>query len=805
MGKVKVPSSKRSTNPTQLLRYDPIKVEVYSQMGLLSDQVSQRLDLGLSNSQSPVSSRSIANIIRANTLTVFNGVIVVALVLVLWTGNLEDALFGIPAVINVFLGIVQELRSKFLLDRLSLVYKNEVLVKRDGRIVVDVLLLTTTDLVVDESTISGESELLPKFEGEELLSGCLVLSGSATARAIRVGAESFSGHLDREAKRYQVVNSEIRRAINKVIFVITCLLLPLSVVVALGQISAFGGLQVIIESAQTNQLLLSVVGSIVPMVPQGLVLLASISFAIAAIRLARHNVLAQELPAVETLARVDVVCLDKTGTLTTGAMHRHSLDIVGVGKPSELNIEDVLGFFANSPDANKTARALGNGQNQGSSLSVVREVSFNSVQGYSAKTFLSNPDEAETWVIGAPETVIDPNSYPEQLEHARWMALKGFRVVAVATGDLVNEDKPLDTSVLVPRAIISLSEEIRADAKSTVDYLIKQGVSIRIISGDHPLTVAGIASQIGLEDIVKPDVTNVVDGSALPENLEELSEILEDKYVFGRIKPDQKQLMIQALQMKKHVVAMTGDGVNDVLALKQADLGIAMGNGSAATKAVAKLVLTNNEFSCVPNVISEGRKIIANMERVAALFLTKTVWAMLIAVVFGLLSIKLAYTPKQITVMDLYIIGIPSFALAVLPNQQLYKPGFLKRTLLFSLPAGLIIGLAVIIQRQLLDQAITTASLQTNHILLLSIAGVWIVNILSRPINALRLAIVSLCFVIFVTIFTAPWLSSLVGLTRLDLQECSITFAIGIASCIALELLGRFTLLRRSAPGWSKF
>ena len=801
-------------------KLSPLDEKTYLANGLNVTEVSQRLALGLANTQKSVSSRSISHILRSNLLTLFNAVVGLAFAILLIIGKWQDALFGIPVIINIAVGIGQEIRSKLALDRLSLITAPLARVRRDGKsqelaieaivvddllelkagdqIVADAVILQSANLSVDESLVSGEAEPVSKVSGQDLISGSLVISGTALARVSRVGLETFSGKMTLEARRYSLANSEIRLALNRIILWISILLLPLAVIVSFGQIAAFGGWDKFSSGETRTDVLVSAIASIVSMVPQGLVLIASITFALAAIRLAKRDVLVQELPAVETLARVDVVCFDKTGTLTKSELTVQDLLLVESPQSTEFDSKVVLSHFGYDSDANQTVKALRTRLDQVQMRNYKKKVVFESSKRWSGFSFGTSIGQTESWILGAPEVLLDKAKFPEAVTKAEQLAFQGLRVLALcSTNEEIDSEEKLPSN-LVPRMLISLTEAIREESKQTLNYFAEQGVSIRIISGDSPLTVASIARNCGLEQFGKEDQTEAFDASQLPENEDELAELLERQYVFGRVRPEQKQRMVAALQSRGHVVAMTGDGVNDALALKQADLGIAMGSGGPATKAIAKLVIVGGDFAAVPKIVAEGRRVIANLERVSSLFLTKTVWAMLLAIGFGLLSWKFAFVPRQITAMDIFIIGLPSFALALLPNSARYQAGFLKRTLKLSISIGLVIALAIYSLLSILITLNPNAqdserSLQTSVILLLSIASLWLVNVLSRPLKSIRGFIVLGCYLVFIAIFVISPLSNFFGFLSPQPLELVWSLALGFVSCAAIELLYRFT------------
>ncbi len=793
----------------------------YLASGLSKTEHELRVSLGLVNSQEFVSSRSLAHILRSNILTLFNAVVGSAFIVLLVIGKWQDALFGIPVLVNILVGIGQELRSKRALDRLSLLSTPSARVRRSGKsveiglaevvvddlleikagdqLVADAKIVQAQALAVDESLLSGEAEPIGKSVDDVLISGSVVISGSALAQVSRVGIETYSGRMSAEARRYSLVNSEIRAALNRIILVISVLLLPVTIVISLGQIQALGGWQNFVSGASTANVLVGSIASVVSMVPQGLVLITSIAFALAAIKLARRKVLIQELPAVETLARVDVICFDKTGTLTKGELTLRDLEVFQRESETQLNWESVLAHFAYATAANPTAAVLREKFPTPTELKELQKIEFDSSKKWSAYSFVTDEGNAESWVLGAPELLIDQSRFPDEFIRSQALASQGLRVLALlssSSAELKEEKLPAD---LTPRVLVSIVEQIREDAIDTLKYFAEQNVSIRIISGDNPLTVAGIARAAGLSEFGKLGQKEAIDGSSLPTELSSLAEIMESNYIFGRVKPEQKRDMIRALQSKGHVVAMSGDGVNDALAIKQADLGIAMGSGSAASRAISRLVLLDGKFSSLASVVAEGRKVIANIELVARLFLTKTVWAMLLAIVFGLLAWRTAYLPRQITALDVFIIGIPSFALALLPNRTRYSPGFLRRTLSFAIPAGILIALSVVIvsfQLRIfeLQTSRQLAELQTHVVLILAITGLWIVTTLSRPLDRTKLAILSLCYTIFGLTFAVPEIAGFFGFVSLELGHLAISVLVGLVISAVIELVQQKTV-----------
>ena len=625
--------------------------------GLSASEVQSRVALGQTNSQEFGKSRSIITILRANLLTLFNAVVGGSFLALLILGYWQDALFGIAVITNILIGVIQEYRSKRILDRLTILSKSPVQVRRAGvsslipieevviddlielkagdQLAADVVVMGTKGLELDESPLTGEAEPVSKNVSDELLSGSIVTGGSALVKVIRVGAQTYSSKLVSEARAFSKVSSEIRRALEKVIVWISWALGPVVLIVVYGQLQA---------TSIWEEAVVSSVASVISMVPQGLVLIVSIAFAIAATRLAKRKVLLQELAAVEGLARVDVVCIDKTGTLTGAAL---VLDqVIELDNQNYPEWKAVLGEFAYLPTANATAKALQD-KFPNQSLSITAEVEFSS-----ATKFSSLEIAGKSWLLGAPEVITKDE---QVLNRVSDLAQQGLRTLLLA----------IDDSRVSPLVILTFKEELRPEAKATLEYLRSEGVQVKVLSGDHPQTVAGVARAVGLDFDGEG-----IDARQLSNDLGSLATALELHSVFGRVTPDQKKLMVQALKQQGHVVAMIGDGVNDALALKESDLGIAMGSGSAATRAVANLVLLDNRFASLPEIVSEGRRVIANVERLARLFLTKTTWAMILAIAFGLTFWEFPFLPRQLSAIDGFTIGIPAFLLAFLPNNQ---------------------------------------------------------------------------------------------------------------------------------------
>jgi cation-transporting ATPase E len=508
------------------------------------------------------------------------------------------------------------------------------------------------------------------------------------------------------------------------------------------------------------------------MVPQGLVLLTSIAFGVAAVTLARRKLLVQELPAVEGLARVDVVCFDKTGTLTDGSIVFERVEPLD----GEAPVEAALGALADQPEPNATLAAIGAALPAPQGWRRVAEVPFSSARKWSAASF----EGRGSWVLGAPEMVAAAGS-PE-VERATALAADGHRVLLLS-----HSERPLDPeAAALPEdlhgvALVLLAERLRPDAAETLAYFAAQGVTLKVISGDSPATVGAVAARAGMPNAERP-----VDARELPEDLDQLADVLERSSVFGRVAPHQKQAMVRALQARGHTVAMTGDGVNDTLSLKTADIGVAIGSGAAATRAVAQLVLLDGRFATLPGVVAEGRRVTANIERVANLFVTKTVWATLISVAIGIAALPFPFLPRQLTVIDTLTIGIPAFFIALAPNTRRFVPGFVDRVLRFTIPAGAIIaaaGLAAFLiargQDLPLDQQRTAATLA------ILIDSLCVLTVLALPLTWRRILLVGAMIAGFALLFPLAWVRDFYALA-IPHETLAATLAVAAAGIAAL-------------------
>lgn len=787
--------------------------------GLTAKEALSRTRAGLDNRVADDSSRSLWRILRVNVFTLFNAIVLGGFLLLVLLGQWRDALFGSAAITNSVIGVVQEYRAKRLLDRLAIlnasgarvlrdgtvqeiliedVVQDDVLIVRAGdQIAADAVMIDCDCLEVDESLLTGESEPAEKESGAEILSGSIVVAGHGRARVVRVGETSYSSRITLEAKRFRMFNSEIRNSLNRVLRWITWALLPITLIVVNGQMQAYGGWEHALSSGIWKTAVVGVVASIIAMVPLGLVLISSVAFALGGIRLARMHVLVQELPALEGLARVDVLCVDKTGTLTDGAMVFDAIH--GTDEAPVAGWRETLGWFGADPHANTTARCLTAEFPDSSGLDPVSSMPFSSERKWSAVSFGADSVAAGTWVMGAPDFVLAPGSVEtdQSLRLATDLAAAGLRTLVLAHSA---EVLPTDGSVpddLVPVTLVTFRERVRADAAQTLAYFRKEGVEIRVLSGDDPLTVAAVAREVGLH------VDGGYDARGLPEDLDELGEVMADNVVFGRVTPYQKRDIVRALQRRGHVVAMTGDGVNDALAMKEADIGIAMDTAAAATKAVSRLVLLDGRFDRLPSVVAEGRRVIANIERLAMLFLTKVVYIAVLSVVFGAFLWGFPFLPRQLSVTDGLTIGIPSLFLALMPNSSRYVPGFMKRSLSFAVPAGVIIAAALIVVSVFAQSAPAyAASAQTSLLITLALVGLWALVTLSRPFNLWRVLIIAAMFAGLALVLAVPIVRDFFGVPWPPPELLGFCLIASLVGCVCIEILYRMngSTRRRGLP-----
>jgi cation-transporting ATPase E len=711
--------------------------------GLSAVEVASRVAAGHSNVVSTKSGRTVYQIVRANVFTRFNAILGSLFVVIVIVGPPQDGLFGLVLLINTTVGVAQELRARRVLDRLAILNAPEVHVMRGGglselaledvviddivelrpgdQVVADAVIVISRNLEVDESPLSGESQPIDKHELDTVLSGSVVIAGTATVKVTAVGDGSFAQQIQSDARRFSLATSELQNGINRILRMITWVMIPASVLLVTSQVVRSG--QSIDQTARAT------VAGVGAMVPEGLVLLTTIAFALGALRLAQRRVLVQELAAIEGLARVDVVCVDKTGTLTEPL-----IELFEVVTFMDEQLDEVLGAMAGAdPSPNATMRAA-SVLPEPADWSVNDAVPFSSERKWSAFDFRPHG----TWVLGAPEIVTPQLSAQQAATVAQHLAA-GRRVLSLArTSALISGDAL--PSGLVAAGLAVFEEQLRPDATTTVKYLLAQGVEIKVLSGDNPATVGSVAHRVGI-----PGAANPVDARSLPVDPGELQRVIDGSTVFGRVQPAQKRDIVMALQARGHVVAMTGDGINDIPALKAADLGIAMGSGSAATRAVGQIVLMDSSFESVPQLLDEGRRVIANVQRVAALFVTKTVYATVFAIVVGVTAFPYPFFPRHLTVVSTLTIGVPGFFLALAPGAPRAARGFVDGVLRFAIPAGVVTAAATMLAYVLARGPLgaSNAQARTTATFMLLVLGLVVVILVARPLTMPRYLLVA--------------------------------------------------------------
>jgi cation-transporting P-type ATPase E len=883
-------------------------VETHPQYsGLTSAQVAQRVARGETNDTGRRTSRPVSEIIRANVLTRFNAIVAVLAAVVLVTGHPQDALFGLVIVANTGIGVVQELRAKRTLDRLAVLGEQPVRVVHDGvetalrpqdivlgdlilvgpgeRIMVDGEVTGGTGLEVDESLLTGETDTVAKKPGDQVLSGSFVVSGSGAFTATRVGRNAYAARLEGEASVFSLARSELMAGINRFLRLITWVIVPVAILLTVSQLAyAHGNFPDAVAGA---------VAGIITMIPEGLVLLTSVAFAVGVIRLGRRQCLVQELPAIEVLARVDVLCLDKTGTLTEPGMELDQVIELTPGVPARTVLASLLGAeekpnatmqaiasgltirpargaladgsvaeTARAAEASADAAPANGSSTDGTSADgtpadwasagrasaeeilpgeipalagapsgatrwqPVQVVPFSSARKWSGVVFADAGPASGGWVLGAPDVLLPPGDPAREQAEAK--AADGLRVLVLGRADpagLGDPGRPGPDGLQVEAAVLFvLRQRLRPEARRTLAYFAEQAVAVKVISGDSAVSVGAIARQLGIGGAEHPvDARDLpsgepagpvpdgrADGAGLAEpELAALAGQLEANSVFGRVTPRQKQIFVTALQSRGHTVAMTGDGVNDVLALTRADLGVAMGSGSGATRAVAKIVLMDDNFATLPHVVAEGRRVLGNVERVASLFLTKTVYAVLLSIatavvglaaIAGLEGLRFPFLPRHLTLISTLTIGVPAFVLALAPSAQRVAPGFVSRVLRFAIPAGVACAAATFsayLIARLTPGGDLTAD-RTTAVVTLAATALWVLALVARPYTWWRIALVAAMAAGMLLALTIPFSRTFFDLHAHNLATDAIGLALAAAAGVVLTM---FLKLTHRLPG----
>lgn len=784
----------------------PVLAPDHAANGLSTEQVAERVARGLTNDVPDRASRSVKDIVRANVFTRINAILGVLLLIVLATGSIIDGMFGLLIIANSSIGIIQEVRAKRTLDKLAIVSQTKPVVRRDGaaapivprevvlddlielgpgdQLVVDGEVVEAQGLELDESLLTGESDPVHKVPGSTVMSGSFVASGSGSYRATKVGRDAYAARLAEEASKFTLVKSELNAGINKILRFITYLMIPAGLLIIYNQLFSSG------ESL--GPALSGMVAALVPMVPEGLVLMTSIAFAVGVVRLGRRQCLVQELPAIEGLARVDVVCADKTGTLTENGMRLSDLEAVDGSDLDEARAA-LAALAADDPRPNASvlaiAEAFPTAPGWGEPTAVAP---FSSAKKWSGQSYGIHGN----WLLGAPDVLLDPGT--DAARRAEELGSNGLRVLLLARSDRPVDDE-LAPGTVTPAALVVLEQRVRPDAKPTLEYFAGQQVDVKVISGDNAIAVGAVASSLGLPGSASP-----IDARSLPEGGNELADVVEGSTTFGRVRPDQKRAMVGALQSRGHTVAMTGDGVNDVLALKDADIGVAMGSGSPATRAVAQIVLLDNKFATLPYVVAEGRRVIGNIERVSNLFLTKTVYSVLLAFLVGVSGVlsqvfdfeplPYPFLPRHVTIAAWFTIGIPAFLLSLAPNNERARSGFVSRVMRLAIPSGVVVGVATFVcyvlvyggPEQTEQQKIQAG---TSALITLLIIALWVLAVVARPYQWWKIVLLAGSVLGYVILFSVPFTREFFALDPSNVGYTTIAVTCGLIGVVLVEAL----------------
>ena len=776
---------KRSIDETQTMeitlekRIPTTRYRPDHQTGLTAQQVQEHRMHGWTNQPVDPPSKTTKEIIQENVFTYFNLIFLVLAVLLCLVGSFRDLTFLPVIVLNTLIGIIQETRAKKVLDNLTMLNAPHAMVIRDGKksqinaedlVVDDIVIFEAGNQVcadaevcagevqVNESLLTGESDEITKRKGDQLMSGSFIISGQCHARLEKVGADSYISRLTLEAKAMQnTEQSEMIRSLDKLVKWVGVAIIPIGIILFI-QAFVFQG-----EGFQSS--VTSMIAAVIGMIPEGLYLLASVALAVSSIRLAQKKVLLHDMKCIETLARVNVLCVDKTGTITENTMEVQDVIPTKEYEEGKLRpLSELLGDFtaAQSSD-NITMEAMKRYFKIASGKKAVAKTGFSSASKYSSVTF-----EEASYVLGAPEFVLK-EQYENYEEAISAHASKGARVLVFGTAKEEPDGKPLKEAV-TPLAYVLLANPIRQEAKETFTYFAEQGVEVKVISGDNPLTVSEVAKEAGIAGAER-----YVDASTLHTE-EEMRAAVLNNAVFGRVTPNQKRKFVQILKEEGKTVAMTGDGVNDVLALKDADCSIAMASGSDAAAQASQLVLLESDFSCMPEVVLEGRRVVNNIQRSASLFLVKNIFSFLLSLVSFVFMFTYPLEPSQISLISMFTIGVPAFFLALEPNKNIIKGHFLTNVFLKALPAALTdvlaVGALVIFGRTF---GVSSADISTAATMLLSIVGFMILYTISAPMNVLRSVILGGCIVGL--LFCSIFLNDLFAITGMT-TKCVMLFVV---------------------------
>lgn len=757
--------------------------------GLSTEQVKQRFAAHADNYKVESSTMSVSDIVKSNVFTYFNLIFAIIAVLLSIVAAWSDMMFLPIIIANTCIGIIQEVHSKKVLDRLSILNAPHCTVVRDGQeheveahklVLDDVVVLqagsqipadaTVLDgeLQVNESLITGESDEIAKHVGDELLSGSFVVSGKAHARLEKVGKDSYISKLTLQATQSKKgEQSEMIRSLNYLIMVMGIIIIPIGIALFVQSY--------IFNEGTLKESITGMVAAIIGMIPEGLYLLSSVAMAVSSVRLAQKKVLIHDMKCIETLARVNVLCVDKTGTITEPGMHVYETKILD-GLDETQTAATIADVVATQEKDNATMEALQDYFTKGSGHKAKEVFSFSSETKFSGATM----DDGKAYVIGAPEFVLR-SQFEEYQEQIAEYSSKGYRVLVFGEYEGTLSRKPL-TEPVVPMGLVMLANPIRKGAKDTFRYFAENDVDIKVISGDNPLTVSVIATEAGIEGAER-----YVDASVL-KTKSDYDEAVEKYTVFGRVTPNQKRMLVQALKEHKKTVAMTGDGVNDVLALKDADCSVAMASGSDAASNVAQLVLLDSDFTRMPSVVAEGRRVVNNIERTASLYIVKNIFSMLLAIFSVILMLDYPLEPSQVSLISMFTIGIPSFILALEPNKNPIRGRFLTNVLVKALPAGLtdflVVSGLVLFCREF---SVDLDCLSTSCTILVAIVGFMILYRIAKPMNIGH--IIMMIGVVAGWLFCMLFVSKFFAITGISKQCAMLMIVFAIITEPALRYL----------------
>ncbi len=748
------------------------RVDTDPEVGLTEAQLQERIDKGHINAQKTVVTKSYFAIFRSNVLTLFNVINFVLGCAVLVFGQMKNALFLAIVFTNMVIGIFQEVRSKKTLEKMSIMTAPTVDVIRNKNSVStrfsipadhialdDIIILkqgaqVPVDCVVvggecdaNESLLTGEADDIHKVSGDVLYSGSTIQAGEIKCRVTAVGENSYSAKLLAEAKKFKKTKSKLMQSINWIIRIVTILIFPLGILMFLNNYNVFD--KVLSETVTRT------VSSIIGMIPEGLIVLTSVALAAGVYKLAKKRTLVQDLYSIETLARVDVLCLDKTGTITEGSME---VEKEKVFSTKYGNVNDIVGNMVKALGPNNaTFEAFQAHYKQENEFEVIKTVPFSSARKWSAVNFGING----TFIVGAPEFVLK-HRFNEVKDDCEAFANEGYRVLAlVTTKEKLTEDMNPDQMVLV--ALIVLSDKIRENAKATFEYFAEQGVTLKVISGDNPVTVSKVAERAGLDGADK-----YIDATKL-DTEEKILDACDKYTIFGRVTPKQKKQLVNALKSKGYTVGMTGDGVNDVMALKEADCSIAMAAGSEASRAVAQLVLLDSDFASLPSVVSEGRRVINNIERAASLFLVKTTFSAVLTILCIAFGLSYPFEAIHLTLVSALFVGIPSFFLALEPNNQKVTGGFLSKVFKKALPAGFTMSLLIFLLSYTYSSIgyNVTSQVATMATYIYSAVSFVVLMQVCLPYTKERLFLMALMLIIYIWCISTPFVRAIFSLYSL--------------------------------------